>query len=106
MTVGVFGGQAGSPDHLNLITLHSAKGLEFDVVILMGLEQGKIPSWRAETDAARREARRLFYVGLTRARHEVHMTYSGWTENRFGRRFVRGPSEFLVEVQERLRLQE
>ena len=103
MTVGVFGGQAGSPDHLNLITLHSAKGLEFDVVILMGLEQGKIPRWSASTDAAKREDRRLFYVGLTRARHEVHMTYCGWTQNRYGRKFRRGPSEFLIEVERRVR---
>ena len=44
-TVALFGGQSGAPDHLNLITLHSAKGMEFDVVIMMGMEQGRIPSW-------------------------------------------------------------
>ena len=103
MTLGVLGGQAGSTDHLNLVTLHSAKGLEFEVVILMGLEQGKLPRWGATTDASKREGRRLFYVGLTRAKHEVHMTYCGWTENKYGRRFERGPSEFLIEVQRQLR---
>jgi DNA helicase-2/ATP-dependent DNA helicase PcrA len=101
--VGSFAGQSGSSDHLNLITLHSAKGLEFDVVIMMGMDQGRIPSWSATTELAKREARRLFYVGLTRARHEVHMTYSGWTANRYGRRFVHGPSEFLIEVQDKLK---
>ena len=102
-TVAAFGGQAGSSDHLNLITLHSAKGLEFDVVILMGMEQGRMPSWAATTPEAKREPRRLFYVGLTRARHEVHMTYSGWTVNQYGRRFDNGPSEFLLEVKKMLK---
>ena len=100
-TVSVFGGQGGSPDHLNLVTLHSAKGLEFRVVIMMGMEQGRIPRWNAG-DVTRREQRRLFYVGLSRAKDEVHMTYSGWTQNQYGRRFVNGPSEFLAEVRDQL----
>jgi len=94
-------GQGGAPDHLNLITLHSAKGLEFRVVVLMGMEQGRMPHWSAD-EGGKREARRLFYVGLTRAQDEVHMTFSGWTSNRYGRRFNNGPSEFLVEVRDRL----
>jgi DNA helicase-2/ATP-dependent DNA helicase PcrA len=98
-TIATFGGQVGSPDHLNLITLHSSKGLEFDVVAMMGMDQGLIPSWAATTEAEKREPRRLFYVGMTRARHEVHMMYSGFTVNRSGRRFDRGPSEFLLELQ-------
>lgn len=99
-TVATFAGQGGSPDHLNLITLHSAKGLEFRAVVMMGMDQGRIPRYRA-AQAVRQEARRLFYVGLTRAKEEVHLTYSGWTQNRFGR-FDNGPSEFLVEVENRL----
>ena len=100
-TVTVFAGQGGSPDHLNLVTLHSAKGLEFRVVIMMGMEQGRIPRWNAG-DITRREQRRLFYVGLSRAKDEVHMTYSGWTQNQYGRRFMNGPSEFLAEVRDQL----
>ncbi len=96
-SVDMFSGQAGSPNHLNLITLHSAKGLEFDAVILMGMEQGRIPGFAAKSDASKKEARRLFYVGLTRARHEVHITYSGWY--RFGTRtFAQGRSEFVSEL--------
>ena len=101
-TVAVFGGQGGSPDHLNLVTLHSAKGLEFRVVIMMGMEQGRIPGWNAG-DITRREQRRLFYVGLSCApKDEVHMTYPGWTQNHIGRRFMNGPSEFLAEVRDQL----
>ena len=85
----------------NLVTLHSAKRLEFRVVIMMGMEQGRIPRWNAG-DVTRREQRRLFYVGLSRAKDEVHMTYSGWTRNQYGRRFVNGPSEFLAEVRDQL----
>ena len=68
---------------------------------MMGMEQGRIPRWNAGV-VERGEQRRLFYVGLTRAKEEVHMTYSGWRETRFGRRFCEGPSEFLMEVRDRL----
>lgn len=99
MSVREFGGQRGSRDHLNLVTLHSAKGLEFQVVIILGLDNGILPTGRVGQDI--REERRLFYVGLTRAKHEVHLTYSGFAE-RFGRRSNRGPSVFLDEVRTRL----
>jgi len=100
MTLGSFGGQGGSPDHLNLMTLHSAKGLEFDVVIMIGVDEGNFPHWLCKTERQFAQERRLFYVGLTRAKREVHLVYSGWTENRHGRRFDRGPSCFLVEVRD------
>jgi DNA helicase-2/ATP-dependent DNA helicase PcrA len=101
LTVASLGNQGGAPDHLNLITLHSAKGQEFDVVFLMGMDQGKIPSWAVKTVDQKREPRRLFYVGLTRARHEVHMTYSGFTKDKYDRKHENGPSEFLIEVAKR-----
>jgi DNA helicase II / ATP-dependent DNA helicase PcrA len=96
-TVARFGGQVGSPDHLNLMTFHSAKSLEFDVVFMLGLDQGIIPDYRETTPASKKESRRLFYVGLTRARHEVHMLCSGWRDSPYGPKHD-GPSEFLLEL--------
>ena len=94
------GGRDGSPSHLNLLTLHSAKGCEYDVVIMVGLDLGSLP-WRNEPPAARRESRRLFYVGLTRARDEIHMLYSGFVDTRGGRMYW-GRSPFLNELEARL----
>lgn len=105
LTVGALGGQAGTDNHINLITLHSAKGMEFDVVLMMGLEQGRIPKWDAKTAEKKSEGRRLFYVGLTRARHEVHLLCSGFTINRKGQRFDNGASEFMREVYKKLKKQ-
>jgi DNA helicase-2/ATP-dependent DNA helicase PcrA len=93
-------GRDGSPDHLNLLTLHSAKGCEYDVVIMLGMDLGCIP-WANESDATLRESRRLFYVGLTRARDEVHMLYSGFVTGRYGRRYL-GRSPFVEELEQRL----
>lgn len=94
------GGRDGSPLHLNLLTLHSAKGCEYDVVIMIGLDWGSLP-WRNEIPTARRESRRLFYVGLTRARDEVHMLYSGYVDTRSGRMYW-GRSPFLNELEARM----
>ncbi|UMO89918.1 ATP-binding domain-containing protein [Pectobacterium sp. PL64] len=95
------GGRDGSPDHLNLLTLHSAKGCEYDVVIMVGLDLGNLP-WRGETPEKLRESRRLFYVGLTRARDEVHMLYSGFVDGRYGS-MRQGHSPFLDELEGRMR---
>src|SRR5947199_164441 len=65
MTLAGFSDTLGSATHLNLITLHSAKSLEFAAVIMMGLEQGRLPGYGLNTVEAKREPRRLFYVGLT-----------------------------------------
>ncbi|MCI5124059.1 MAG: ATP-dependent helicase, partial [Candidatus Electrothrix sp. AR5] len=95
-TVANFGGQRGSPDRLNLTTIHSAKGLEYDVVIMMGLEQGRIPYYRV-TARQEKESRRLFYVAMTRARHEVHFLWSGWYVFR-NNKYSNGRSKFVNEV--------
>lgn len=102
-TVARIGSGQASPDRVNLLTMHSAKGCEYDVVIMIGLDQGVFP-WTNENATAMSESRRLFYVGLTRARDEVHMMYSGWYEQR-GQRRELGPSIFLVELAQRIKSQ-
>lgn len=91
MTLGVFSGAGLGVDRINLSTLHSAKGREFELVILFGMDQGRVPRNGAQPQQVR-EARRLFYVGFTRAKSELHLVYS-----------ARNPSPFVVEVEERLK---
>ncbi|MDQ2139874.1 ATP-dependent helicase [Alcaligenaceae bacterium B3P038] len=95
------GRRDGAPKQLNLLTLHSAKGTEYDVVIILGLDQGGFPSpdWSDNTPEKMEEARRLFYVGITRARDDVHLMYSGFRQNRYGRIWREGPSQFLDGLQ-------
>ena len=82
-----------------LMTLHSAKGLEFPVVFIPGLEEGMFPSYMSMTDGEEKveEERRLCYVGITRAREKLYMFY---TQERtiFGRRQASLPSRFLKEL--------
>lgn len=92
-------------NRISLNTLHSSKSLQFDVVVIPGLEEGRLPSWSAQSDQALREARRTFYVGFTRARHLVYILYSGWYQNRWGRTFENGPSRFVLELQKLLDFQ-
>ena len=89
----------GRADTVTLTTLHSSKGLEYEAVIIPGLEQGRLPGFRATSAGALEEARRVFYVGMTRAKDTVYLLYSGWYENRYGRRFDQGPSQFVRELQ-------
>jgi ATP-dependent exoDNAse (exonuclease V) beta subunit len=79
------------------MTLHRAKGLEFDHVFMAGLEEGVFPSRRAETEGSLPEERRLFYVGLTRARHTLRLS---WVRRR--RQWASEPSRFLTEIPENL----
>lgn len=95
------GSQDGSPDHLNLLTFHSSKGSEFDVVIMLGLDQGAFP-WNNAPPTQIADDRRVFYVGLTRARDAVHMLYSGWFQTRRGRPWPLGRSIFVDELQTKL----
>jgi DNA helicase-2/ATP-dependent DNA helicase PcrA len=98
LDVGMFSGKSGSLDHLVLMNLYTAKGSEFNAVILLGMDNGRLPLWRAQTLEEQAEQRRLFFVGVSRARREVHLLYSGWTENKYGRRFHNGPTPYLVEL--------
>jgi DNA helicase-2/ATP-dependent DNA helicase PcrA len=81
-----------------LMTLHSAKGLEFPVVVIAGLEEGLFPHSRAAEDAAElEEERRLCYVGITRARKQLYMT-SAARRRVFGEYQSTEPSRFLDEI--------
>jgi DNA helicase II / ATP-dependent DNA helicase PcrA len=81
-----------------LMTLHSAKGLEFPVVFITGLEESILPHSRALYEPAEmEEERRLMYVGMTRARQELYLTYA--TErNLYGGRQHNPPSRFLSDI--------
>ncbi|MGI9861729.1 DNA helicase PcrA [Moorella naiadis] len=81
-----------------LMTMHTAKGLEFPVVFLAGLEEGVFPHFRSLDDPAEmEEERRLCYVGMTRAREVLYLTHA-WTRNLYGSTMSNPPSRFLDEV--------
>ncbi len=88
-------------DKVNLMTLHSAKGLEFPVVFITGMEEGLFPLSRAiEEPNELEEERRLFYVGLTRAKQKVFLSYARHRK-RFGE-MTNLKSRFLDEIPEKL----
>ena len=85
-------------NHIVLMTLHSAKGLEYPVVFLVGCEEGIFPHNRALLDPAElEEERRLAYVGLTRARERLLVSHA-WQRMLFGQSQYNPPSRFLAEV--------
>jgi len=87
---------------VTLMTLHNAKGLEYPVVFLAGVEDGLFPLGRAiESPREYEEERRLFYVGLTRARDRVYLSYAH-ERYRWGQTTGAGPSPFLDELPEEL----
>ncbi len=83
---------------VSLMTLHAAKGLEFPVVFMVGLEEGLFPSSRADNSLDElEEERRLAYVGMTRAMQELFLTFAG-SRYSFGGRNYNSPSRFLLEI--------
>jgi DNA helicase II / ATP-dependent DNA helicase PcrA len=92
-------GQRGlKRDRVEVTTMTSSKGLEFDVVILVGLDEGSLPHYLSDNTEKLAEDRRKFYVSITRARHELVIFYSGYVVTRFGRPIRNGPSRFLREA--------
>ena len=86
---------APTPDGVTVATLHAAKGLEWPVVFVVGCAEGSLPIVYADTDERVAEERRLFYVGLTRARDRLVVT---WALTRNGGGRSREPSRFLAEM--------
>jgi DNA helicase-2/ATP-dependent DNA helicase PcrA len=92
-------GQADPTDDcVQLMTLHSAKGLEFELVFLAGMEEGLFPSLQSLEEAGRlEEERRLCYVGMTRAKQRLYLTYAE-SRRLYGRETYPRSSRFLREI--------
>jgi DNA helicase-2/ATP-dependent DNA helicase PcrA len=86
-------------DAVTLMTIHAAKGLEFPVVFMTGLEEGIFPHTRALYDANElEEERRLMYVGMTRAKEELYLMHATF-RNLYGGRLSNPPSRFLIDIE-------
>jgi len=86
-------------DSVTLMTIHAAKGLEFPVVFIVGMEEGILPHARIQDGgpAELEEERRLCYVGMTRAREELHLSYA-YSRLQFGQRTYNPVSRFLSDL--------
>ncbi len=95
-------GEKKTENSVTLMTLHAAKGLEFKVVFIVGLEEGILPHSRSLGDIQQlEEERRLLYVGITRAKEKVYLLYS--RVRNFGESLqANSPSRFLREIPEHL----
>jgi len=90
----------GNPDHVALMTIHLAKGLEFPYVYIVGLEEDLFPSAMSmNTRSELEEERRLFYVALTRAEKQAYLTYA-LSRYRWGKLIDAEPSRFIEEIDE------
>jgi DNA helicase-2/ATP-dependent DNA helicase PcrA len=96
MTVRQLAERARAVGRVYITTMSSSKGLEFELVVMLGLEKGRLPFWTSKGPQLA-EDRRKFYVSLTRARMAVHLCYSGWYETSYGPRHD-GPSPFLRAI--------
>jgi len=89
-------------DRVTLITLHQAKGLEFPIVFIVGMEERLLPHFRSFDDPAQmEEERRLCYVGITRAKRQVYLVYA-FRRTLMGSNAVNRPSRFLDDIPKRL----
>lgn len=86
-------------DRVLALTLHSAKGLEFDVVFIAGAHDSGIPLWMTHSQQVElEEERRLLYVGMTRAKRLLEITYPETHQNQYGRQFDNALSRFLADA--------
>ena len=95
--------ESSTPNGVRLMSLHAAKGLEFDIVCMVGMEDGLLPHGRSLMDPDQMEERRLCYVGITRAREKLYCTYArtrfqyGSSSNSLRSRFLQDFPAELVE---------
>lgn len=93
-------GDKGDPNHVALMTIHLAKGLEFPNVFIVGLEEDLFPSAMSmNTRSELEEERRLFYVALTRAEKQAYLTYA-LSRYRWGKLIDAEPSRFIEEIED------
>jgi DNA helicase-2/ATP-dependent DNA helicase PcrA len=91
-----------SKNVVTLMTLHAAKGLEFPVIFIVGMEEGLFPHSRSLMDTNQlEEERRLAYVGITRAKEVLYLTYAS-SRLYFGERISNPPSRFIMDIPENL----
>ncbi|HET8581350.1 MAG TPA: UvrD-helicase domain-containing protein [Candidatus Paceibacterota bacterium] len=82
---------------VSLMTVHASKGLEFDAVVITGLEDGLFPHEKFDEEADDEEERRLFYVAVTRARQRLYLAHAA-TRMMYGTREITSPSPFLADL--------
>jgi DNA helicase-2/ATP-dependent DNA helicase PcrA len=99
LTVSEFAERVRRRDRVHISTMTLSKGLEFDVVIVIGLDEEIVPFWASRNDPAQlAEDRRKFYVSITRARESLLLLYSGAVRKPWGDINRTGPSRFLAEI--------
>jgi DNA helicase-2/ATP-dependent DNA helicase PcrA len=98
LDVAGLGRRAHAPDQVQVSTIHAGKGLEFEVVIVIALDEGDFPSWMAQTEREIADARRAFYVSLTRAKRRLDLLYSGFRITQKGLRRDDGRCRFIDDI--------
>ena len=89
-------------DAVTLMTLHAAKGLEFPIVFIVGMEEGLFPHSRSLMDVSQlEEERRLAYVGITRAKELLYLSYAS-RRLYFGEKISNPPSRFIMDIPKNL----
>jgi DNA helicase-2/ATP-dependent DNA helicase PcrA len=97
MTIADLGARARAPGHVMAATIHGAKGLEFDVVVLVGADDGGLPGFNPDEEQVE-EGRRKFYVSITRAREQVHLIHTDCRVSSKGNTYRVRPSPFIAEL--------
>lgn len=90
-------------NYVTVATIHSVKGLEFPCVFICGLEEGVMPTPRAEEEGSVEEERRLMYVAITRAEKQLYLTRSR-SRYLYGRKDITAPSRFVKELSKELKI--